>query len=323
MGNAIVMDGYGGPEVLTLQSHDPGAPPDGILRVKVAFSGVNYIDTYQRTGKYPVGLPYTMGLEGAGTVEAIGPDVTEFAVGDRVAWASVPGSYATHVWVPALRAVKIPAKASTENAAAVMLQGMTAHYLVHGLREPKTTEVALVQAAAGGTGLLLTQLLKRAGLTVIGTCGSEEKAQLAREAGADHVVLYRHEDVAANVRKFTDGRGVDVVYDSVGQATFEGSLASLRPRGLLALFGMSSGAVPPFDLSRLAGSGSLFITRPTLLHYTDSRAELLLRANAVLSALAGGGLRPRIGARFPLSEAADAHRALESRDISGKILLIP
>ncbi len=323
MGKAIVIEAHGGPEVLTLRDHDPGAPMDGMLRVKVAAAGVNYIDTYHRTGLYPVGFPFTMGLEGAGVVEAIGGGVTEFAVGDRVAWTSVPGSYATYVNVPVLRAVKVPKKATTEHAAAVMLQGMTAHYLAHGVREPKTTDVALVHAAAGGTGLLLTQLLKRAGMRVIGTCGSEEKAALVREAGADDVILYRNTDFASDVRRLTDGIGVDVVYDGVGQATFEGSLASLRPRGMLALFGQSSGVVPPLDLARLAALGSLFITRPTLVHYTQSRAEFLLRANAVLSAVAGGGLRVRIGGHHMLDQAADAHRALESRETTGKLLLLP
>lgn len=321
--NAIVIETTGGPEVLALRDHDPGAPGEGMLRVKVTAAGVNYIDTYQRTGLYPVSLPYVLGLEGAGVVEGVGANVSEFVVGDRVAWTSVPGSYATYVNVAALRAVKIPAKATTENAAAVMLQGMTAHYLVHGIREPKTTDVALVHAAAGGTGLLLTQMLKRAGVRVIATCGSEAKAKLVREAGADDVILYRDEDFASQARRLTDGRGVDVVYDGVGQATFDGSLASLCPRGMLALFGQSSGPVPPFDLGRLAIAGSLFITRPTLLHYTQSRAELLLRANAVLAMLAGGGLRVHIGARYPLAQAADAHRALESRATTGKLLLIP
>jgi len=323
MGNAIVIEQHGGPEVLTLRDHDPGEPGEGMLRVKVAAAGVNYIDTYQRSGQYPVGFPYSLGLEGAGVIEAVGRSVSEFSVGHRVVWTSVPGSYASAVLVPAASAVRIPERATTEQAAAVMLQGMTAHYLVNGVRETKQTDVALVHAAAGGTGLLLTQMLKRAGAQVIATCGSEEKAKLVREAGADHVILYRDTDFAAAVRNITDNRGVDVVYDGVGQATFEGSVASLRPRGLLALFGQSSGPVPPFDLGRLALAGSLFITRPTLLHYTQSRAELLLRANAVLAMVAGRGLAVRIGGRFPLAQAADAHRALESRETTGKLLLIP
>lgn len=323
MGDAIVMESVGGPDVLSLRAHDPGEPGEGMLRVKVAAAGVNYIDTYHRTGLYPVGLPYVMGVEGAGTVEAVGDHVTEFAVGDRVAWTSVPGSYATHVNVPVLRAVKVPQRAMIEQAAAVMLQGMTAHYLTHGVRETKRNDVALVHAAAGGTGLLLTQMLKRAGARVIATCGNAEKAKLVRAAGADDVILYRDEDFVGATRKLTDNIGVDVVYDGVGQSTFEGSLASLKQRGMLALFGQSSGPVPPFDLGRLAAYGSLFITRPTLIHYTQSRAELLVRANAVLAALAGGGLSVRVGARFPLAKAADAHRALESRETSGKLLLIP
>jgi NADPH2:quinone reductase len=241
--------------------------------------------------------------------------------GERVAWASAPGSYATHVVAPATQLVRVPEQVALDVAAAAMLQGMTAHYLVHGCRTTKRGDVALVHAAAGGVGLLLIQLLVEAGATVIGTCSSAEKEKLARAAGAAHVLGY--EAFAEEVRRSSGGRGCDVVYDSVGQATFEGSLRSLRPRGLLVLFGQSSGPVPPFELGRLNALGSLFVTRPSLAHYTADRAELELRAGAVLGAMAAGRLAVRVGARFPLSEAAEAHRALEGRETTGKVLLVP
>jgi NADPH2:quinone reductase len=263
------------------------------------------------------------GLEGAGTVEAVGPGASRFSAGDRVAWAGVPGSYASHLVAPADRVVAVPEGVDDASAAAAMLQGMTANYLVHGCRETRRGDIALVHAAAGGAGLLLVQTLKRAGATVIGTCSSDEKAVIARAAGADDVVCYTREDFAASVRRLTDGRGADVVYDSVGQATFEGSLQSLRPRGLLVLFGQSSGVVPPFDLNRLNEMGSLFVTRPSLAHYTRDRAELEERAGAVLRGVAAGTLQIRIGGEFPLSAAGDAQRALESRATTGKLLLKP
>ncbi len=263
-----------------------------------------------------------LGLEGAGTVEAVG-DGVDLEVGDRVAWSSVPGSYAEEVLAPAAMLVRIPDGVATDVAAASMLQGMTAHYLVHGTRETRPGDVALVHAAAGGVGLLLTQLLKAAGATVLATCSTAAKAELARGAGADHVIRYDEEDFAARARELTEGRGADVVYDAVGQSTFEGSLASLRPRGLLVLYGQASGKVPPLDLQQLNDRGSLFVTRPSLLHYTSSREELELRAGAVLDAVAAGALDVRIGARFGLGEAAEAHRALEGRRTTGKVLLIP
>jgi NADPH2:quinone reductase len=323
MPKAIVVERTGGPEALQLAERDPGAPGPGQLRVRVAAAGVNFIDVYFRTGLYPRPLPFVAGLEGAGRVEAVGPGVGGFAPGDRVAWASAPGSYAEVVAAPAAQLVAIPNGVADDLAAAAMLQGMTAHYLVHALREPRPGDVALVHAASGGTGLLLVQLLKRAGVRVIGTCSSEAKAALAREAGAERVVRYDREDFAAAARAETGGRGVDVVYDGVGRATFDGSLASLRPRGLLALFGQASGPVPPFDLQRLNSGGSLMLTRPSLAHFVATREELELRAGAVLSAIADGSLRVRVGARFPLAEAAAAQRALESRATSGKVLLIP
>lgn len=321
MSRAIVVHRTGGPEVLEPSEHDPGDPGAGQARVRVHAAGVNFIDVYFRTGAYPRPLPFVAGLEGAGVVEAVGSGVAQLAPGDRVAWASAPGSYAEVLVAPAGQLVKLPAAVPEEIAAAAMLQGMTAHYLVHALRTPRAGEVALVHAAAGGTGLLLVQMLVRAGLRVIGTCSTEAKAALAREAGAERIVRYDREDVAAAVRDHTNGRGVDVVYDGVGRSTFDASLASLRPRGLVALFGQSSGPVPPFDLQRLNSGGSLVVTRPSLAHFVATREELELRAGEVLSAVAAGSLRVRIGAEFALADAADAHRALESRTTTGKLVL--
>jgi NADPH2:quinone reductase len=320
---AIVVSENGGPEVLRPESRDPGAPGPGAVRVGVRAIGVNFIDVYFRTGLYPAPLPFVAGVEGAGVVEELGEGVTDLAPGDRVAWAGVPGSYAEVMLAPAARLVRVPEGVSDAQAAAVLLQGMTAHYLAHGTRETRPGDVALVHAAAGGTGLLLVQTLARAGATVIGTTSSAEKAELARKAGASHVIRYDELDFAEEARRLTNGRGVDVVYDSVGRATFEGSLRALRPRGLCALFGQSSGPVEPFDLRRLNDLGSLFVTRPSLAHYVAERPELEARAGAVLGAVAAGELEVRIGARFPLERAADAHRALESRRTSGKLLLDP
>lgn len=313
----------GGPDVLRLEEVSPGAPGPGAVRVRTAACGVNFIDVYFRTGLYPRPLPFVLGLEGAGTVEAVGEGVTDLAEGDRVAWSSVPGSYADAVMAPTALLVRVPEGVALDVAAASMLQGMTAHYLVHGTRETRPGDVALVHAAAGGVGLLLVQILKAAGATVIGTCSTEEKEALARDAGADHVIRYTQEEFAPRTRELTDGRGVDVVYDSVGQTTFPGSLASLRPRGLLVLFGQSSGKVPPFDLQQLNDRGSLFVTRPSLLHYTATREELELRSREVLNAVVRGELEVRIGARFALDDAAEAHRALEGRRTTGKVLLVP
>jgi NADPH2:quinone reductase len=321
--HAVVVRALGGPEVLRREPVELSEPGPGQVRVRLAAAGVNFIDVYFRTGLYPRPLPYVAGLEGAGEIEAVGPGVTELRGGDRVAWASVPGSCAEQVVAPAASVVRVPDGVESEHAAAAMLQGMTAHYLVHATRETRPGDVALVHAAAGGVGLLLVQMLAQAGARVIGTCSSAAKEKLAREAGADHVIRYDERDFAEEARLATGGRGCDVVYDSVGRATFEGSLRALRPRGLLVLFGQSSGPVPPFDLSRLNALGSLFVTRPSLAHYTADRAELELRAGAVLDALAEGRLRVRIGARYSLDRAADAHRALEGRETSGKVLLVP
>ncbi|RIL06911.1 MAG: NADPH:quinone reductase [Proteobacteria bacterium] len=321
---AIVVSRIGGPEVLALEPRDPGEPGPGQLRIRVAAAGVNFIDVYFRTGLYPRPVPFVAGLEGAGRIEALGEGAHHgFAVGDRVAWASAPGSYAEAVVAPAASVVRVPDDVPDDVAAAAMLQGMTAHYLVHAIRAPEPGGWALVHAAAGGTGLLLVQMAKNAGLNVVGTCGSAEKAALVRDAGADAVVRYDETDFTAAAREATGGRGVDVVYDGVGRATFDGSLASLRPRGLLALFGQASGPVPPFDLQRLNAGGSLVVTRPSLAHFVATREELEARAGAVLGDVAAGRLRVRIGARFPLAQAADAHRALEGRATTGKLLLIP
>ncbi len=323
MPHAIVVHERGGPEVLRLEPHDPGEPGQGQVRVRVAAAGVNFVDVYFRTGLYPRPCPFVAGLEGAGTVERVGPGVTGFAPGDRVAWASVPGSYAQVVTAGVDLVLHVPAAVSDEVAAGCMLQGMTAHYLAHGTRTTKPGDTALVHAAAGGVGLLLVQMLKTAGARVIATCSTEEKAALVQEAGADEVVRYTSEDFVAAAHRFNSGIGVDVVYDSVGQSTFDGSVRALRPRGLLVSYGQSSGPIPPFELRRLGDGGSLFVTRPSLTHYTATRAELEMRAAAVFSAIAARTLHVRIGARFPLGEAAAAHRALEGRTTTGKVLLIP
>jgi NADPH2:quinone reductase len=262
-------------------------------------------------------------MEGCGVVEAVAPDVRRFAPGDRVAWAGVPGSYAERVNVPAERAVLVPDGVSEDLAAAAMLQGMTAHYLTFATRATQPGDVCVVTAAAGGVGLLLIQLLARAGARVIGICSSSEKEKLARGAGAHEVLRYADPPFEQEVRRLTGGRGADVIYDSVGRDTFQGSLKALRPRGMLVLYGQSSGPVAPFDPALLNASGSLFLTRPSLAHYTLDRSELELRAGALFEAIAGGELDVRIGARFPLADAAEAHRALEGRQTTGKVLLIP
>jgi NADPH:quinone reductase len=313
----------GGPEVMTPVELPTPAPGPGEVLVRVAAAGVNFIDIYQRTGQYAVPLPILLGSEGAGLVEAVGSPDTGFAPGDRVAWASVPGSYATHVVAPAERLVPVPAGLGLPLAAAAMLQGMTAHYLAHATYRVGPADTCLVHAAAGGVGLLLCQMARRAGARVIGTVSTDEKAALARGAGADEIILYTRDDFAVETRRITAGRGVDVVYDSVGRTTFDKSLACLRPRGMMVLFGQSSGAVPPLELQVLAQKGSLFITRPTLQHYVASRAELLERAGAVLEAVARGELTVRVGATFPLADAARAHEKLAGRETAGKVLLVP
>lgn len=318
---AIRVHQYGGPEVLKYEEIPLPEPGAGEARVKIEAIGLNYIDIYQRTGLYPLTVPFTLGREGAGVVDAVGPNVTEVKKGDRVAYAMEPGSYAEYAVVPAWKLVPLPRTLDTRSAAAVMLQGMTAHYLAYSTYPLKKGETALVHAAAGGVGLLLIQVAKRLGATVFGTVSTEEKAHLAKEAGADEIILYTQTDFAAEVKRLTNGRGVHVVYDSVGQSTFVKSLDCLRPRGYMILFGQSSGPVPLFDLGNLAGKGSLFVTRPSLLHYMTDRKELLQRTSDLFNWVAAGELTLRIDKTFPLAEAAEAHRQLEGRKTTGKVLL--
>ena len=320
---AIRIHEHGGPEKLVLDELPPPVPGAGELRLRVEAAGLNFIDTYKRSGLYPVPLPHTLGQEAAGLVTAVGPGVTEFRLGDRVASAAVVGACADEAMALAAQVVAVPLGVTSAQAAAVMLQGLTAHYLTTDTWPLRPGETALVHAAAGGVGLLLVQLAKRRGARVLATVGDEAKAALAREAGADAVCVYAREDFAAAARAFTDGRGVDVVYDGVGRATWEGSLASLRPRGLLASFGNASGPVPPVAPLVLSQRGSLFLTRPTLAHYVATPAELRARAADLFAWLADGSLRVRIGATFPLAGTADAHRALEARATTGKVLLLP
>lgn len=320
---AIRIRAYGGPEVLSREDIATPAPGDGEVLVRIEAAGVNFIDVYHRTGLYPLSLPFTPGVEGAGVVEAVGSSVTEVRGGDRVAYVMQPGAYAEYAVVPAWRLVPIPDSLDTRSAAAALLQGLTAHYLTQSTVPLERGDTALVHAAAGGVGLLLVQVAKRLGATVIGTVSTEEKARLAREAGADHVIVYTESDFEEEVKGITGGRGVDVVYDSVGAATFEGSLNCLRPRGTLVLFGQSSGPVPAFELSHLASKGSLFITRPALAHYVADRAELLRRAQSVFEWIAAGTLKLRIHKTYPLEAAPEAHRDLEGRRTAGKLLLVP
>jgi NADPH2:quinone reductase len=292
--------------------------------VQLAAAGVNFIDVYQREGTYPIATPFVLGSEGAGVVVQVGAEVTDFSVGDVVAWAHHRGSFSTLVVLPAEVAVPVPDGLDPERAAAVMLQGLTAHYLVNSTYAVQPGDRILMHAAAGGVGQLLTQLAKAKGASVIGTVSTEAKAEKARAAGAEHVINYTEvSDVAAAVREVTEGQGVAVVYDGVGKQTFEASLKSLRIRGMLALFGAASGQVPPFDLQRLNGLGSLFVTRPTLAHYVLTREELLWRSAEILGAVADGSLRVEIGGRYSFADAARAYDDLESRRTTGKLLLIP
>ena len=320
---AVRVHKYGGPGVLTLEEIPVPEPKAGEARVKIEAMGVNYIDIYHRTGLYPNKTPFVPGMEGAGIVDKVGEEVTQVKNGDRVAYAMILGSYAEYAIVPASKLVPLPTNVDAQSAASLMLQGMTAHYLTHSTYDLKTGETALIHAAAGGVGLLLTQIAKLRGANVIGTVSTEVKARLAKEAGADHLILYTHTDFLAEVKKLTDGRGVDVVYESVGVSTFDKSLDCLKPRGYLVLFGQSSGPVPPFDLGKLAAKGSLFITRPTLAHYTLDRKELLQRANDLFNWTSSGKLRLGVANTFPLAEAAEAHRELEGRRTSGKVILLP
>ena len=320
---AIQVSQVGGPEVLTTVDLSVPSPKPNEALVQIKAAGVNFIDVYLREGRYPTSLPFVNGQEGAGVVTEAGSEVTTLQPGDRVAYTSALGSYAEYAAVPASRLVKIPDELDFEQAAAAMLQGMTAHYLVHSSYPLKKGETCLIHAAAGGVGLLLVQMAKTIGARVIATAGTQEKAQLARDAGADECIVYTESDFESETRRLTDGAGVHVVYDGVGKATFDKDLNVLRPRGYLVLFGGASGAVPPLDLIKLSQKGSLFITRPTLAHYTATREELEWRANDVLQSIARGDLKLRIHNVYPLAEAGQAHRDLEGRKTTGKLLLKP
>lgn len=321
---AIRVNETGGPEVLSYEDVDIPEPGPGEARVRLAASGVNYIDTYQRSGLYPRETPFTLGLEGAGEVEAVGDGVDSVSPGDYVAFAGVPGAYAEQVIAPVDSLVPFNVTmVEARLAAAIMLQGMTAHYLSHSTFPLEEGHTALVHAAAGGVGLLLCQMAKMRGANVIGTVGTEEKARLAKEAGADEVILYTEQDFVEETRRITDGAGVDVVYDSVGKDTFDKSLDCLRPRGYLVLFGGSSGPVPPVDLQILNQKGGLYVTRPALAQYTATREELMWRADSLFSWIGQDNLSVRIGGAYELSDARQAHEDLEGRKTTGKLILIP
>ncbi len=319
---AIEMQKIGSPDVLELQDVPCPAPGVGEVLVKVEAVGVNFIDIYRREGVYGVALPHIPGTEAAGVVEAVGEGVG-LRPGDRVAGAAFAGAYAEYALSPAEKLVKLPEGVTSEQAAAATLQGMTAHYLAYDVYPLQPGDICLIHAAAGGVGLLLTQMAKRLGARVIGTVSSEEKENLARAAGADEVIRYTETDFEVAVRELTDAKGIAVVYDSVGKTTFDKGLNCLRPRGMMALFGQSSGAVPPFDLQTLNAKGGLFVTRPSLAHYTATREELEKRAGDVLGWVASGELTVRVDRSHPLSEAAEAHRRLEGRETTGKVLLTP
>ena len=320
---AIQVSQRGGPEALVPVDVPTPKPKPNEALVQIKAAGVNFIDVYFREGRYPAPVPFIDGQEGAGVVTEVGSEVTLVQPGDRVAYTGSLGSYAEYAAVPAQRLVKIPDALSFEDAAAAMLQGMTAHYLTHSTYKLQAGETALVHAAAGGVGLLLVQMTKQFRALVIGTAGTKEKAQLARDAGADECIIYTESDFETETKRLTDGKGVHVVYDGVGKATFDKDLNVLLPRGYLVLFGGSSGAVPPFDLIKLSQKGSLYITRPTLVNYTMTREELEWRANDVLGWIAAGKLKLRIHKAYPLADAAQAHRDLEGRKTTGKLLLIP
>jgi NADPH:quinone reductase len=320
---AIQVPRHGGPEVLTLVDLPVPQPKANEIVVKIAAIGINFIDVYYREGRYPAALPFIDGQEAAGVVQAAGSDVKGWKAGDRVGYTGVLGSYAEYAAIPADRAVRVPQGVSDQQAAAALLQGMTAHYLVRSTYPLKKGETALIHAAAGGVGLLLVQMAKHIGARVIATVGSDEKAKLAREAGADDVIVYTRQDFEAETKRLTDGKGVHVIYDGVGKTTFDKDLNLLRPRGCLALFGAASGPVPPFDPILLSQKGSLFLTRPTLLHHIASREELEERSRDVFQQIAGGKLKLRLEHVYKLSDAAQAHRDLEARKTTGKLLLVP
>jgi NADPH2:quinone reductase len=320
---AIQISQTGGPEVLEYKEVQTPQPKPNEAVLKLAASGVNFIDIYHREGRYPTVMPFIPGQEGAGTITAVGSEVKSLKPGDRVAYAGIMGSYAEYAAVAADRLVKIPNGLSEEDAAAVMLQGMTAHYLVYDTYPLKKGETALVQAAAGGVGLLLVQMAHQIGARVIATVSTKEKAELARAAGADEIIYYTEQDFEVETKRLTNNKGVDVVYDSVGKTTFEKGLNVLRPRGFMVLYGGSSGAVPPFDLIQLSTKGSLYVTRPTLVHYIATRDDLERRAGAVLSMVASKKLKLRAEHTYPLKDAQQAHRDLQGRKTTGKLLLIP
>lgn len=320
---AIRVEKVGGPEVLQLRDVPEPEPGKGQVRIKLEAIGLNFIDVYHRTGLYPLPLPFIPGGEGAGIVDEIGPDVSEVKKGDRVAYAAGAASYAQDVVMPSWKLVKLPEWLSTQDAAALMLQGLTVHYLLRSTYEVKKGDPILVHAAAGGVGLLMVQAAKHLGAFVIGTCSTEEKAQTVRDAGADEVILYTKHNFLEETKNIMRGVGVAAVYDSVGQATYERSLDCLRPRGILVLFGQSSGPVTSFNPSILAQKGSLYLTRPTLTHYMLTREELMQRTSELFDWIQSGVVKIRIDSTFPLAKVADAHRKLESRASSGKILLIP
>jgi NADPH:quinone reductase len=320
---AIQVQKTGGPEVLTLVDLSIPKPKANEAVVKIAASGINFIDVYFREGRYPATLPFVDGQEAAGTVTEVGSEVKSVKPGDRVAYSNVIGSYAEYAAVPAERLVQVPDKISDQQAAAAMLQGMTAHYLINTTYPLKKGETALIHAAAGGVGLLLVQMAKNIGARVIGTAGSEEKAKLARDAGADEVIIYTKQDFDAETKRLTENKGVHVVYDGVGKSTFEKGLNVLRPRGYMVLFGGASGAVSPFDPIALSQKGSLFVTRPSLLHYIATRQELEHRSSDVFNMIVAGKLKLRVGHVYKLEEVQQAHRDLEGRKTTGKILLVP
>ena len=320
---AVRVHAPGGPEAMKFEEVPEPTPKAGEAVVKVDAAGLNYIDVYQRSGLYKLDMPLTLGLEAGGTVTAVGPGVTDVKVDDKVAYTGVPGAYAQYAAVPAARLVVLPQGVSTRQGAAAMLQGMTAHYLACTTYPLKSGDTCLVHAAAGGVGLLLCQIAKMRGARVIGTVSTEEKAKLAREAGADEVILYTKQDFEAETKRITGGKGLQVVYDSVGKTTFEKGFNVLAPRGMMVLYGQSSGPVAPFDVGILAAKGSLFLTRPSLFAYTATREELLQRAGDVLGWIRDGKLRLRMEIEFPLKDVAEAHRALEGRKTTGKVLLIP
>jgi NADPH2:quinone reductase len=320
---AVRVHAPGGPEALKFEDVPEPTPKAGEAIVKVDAAGLNYIDVYQRSGLYKLDMPLTLGLEAGGTVTAVAFGVTEVKVGDKVAYTGVPGAYAQYAVVPAAKLVVLPQGVTTRQGAAAMLQGMTAHYLASSTYPLKKGDTCLVHAAAGGVGLLLCQMAKMRGARVIGTVSTDEKAKLAREAGADDVILYTTQDFEAETKRITGGKGLQVVYDSVGKTTFEKGFNVLAPRGMMILYGQSSGPVPPFDAGILGAKGSLFLTRPSLVAYTATREELLQRAGEVLGWIRDGKLKLRMEFEFPLKDVAEAHRALESRKTTGKVLLIP